>query len=164
MEEACCSTELTSGSLATCFSTFPCTGKSVSYYTSMHLSKTTYSAIHLFFVDMCSLGIEPTTFCAANAMLYHWVTGTLLLNMVMMNGVKWPFMKTHLTVSCSRHVCFALWKQNINKSSIIYSVSDLFSLLLHTSVNTVNVNTVLYSIFDLPIPSQLMSQDNKSLC
>ncbi len=25
----------------------------------------------------CSLGIEPTTFCAANAMLYHWATGTL---------------------------------------------------------------------------------------
>ncbi len=26
---------------------------------------------------VCSLGIEPTTFCAANAMLYHWATGTL---------------------------------------------------------------------------------------
>ncbi len=25
---------------------------------------------------MCSLGIEPTTFCAANTMLYHWATGT----------------------------------------------------------------------------------------
>ncbi len=23
---------------------------------------------------MCSLGIEPTTFCAADAMLYHWAT------------------------------------------------------------------------------------------
>ncbi len=27
-----------------------------------------------FFISMCSLGIEPTTFCAANAMLYHWAT------------------------------------------------------------------------------------------
>ncbi len=27
---------------------------------------------------VCSLGIEPTTFCAANTMLYHWATGTLL--------------------------------------------------------------------------------------
>ncbi len=27
-------------------------------------------AIH-FFQYVCSLGIEPTTFCAANAMLYH---------------------------------------------------------------------------------------------
>ncbi len=27
---------------------------------------------------MCSLGIEPTTFCAVNAMLYRWATGTLL--------------------------------------------------------------------------------------
>ncbi len=25
---------------------------------------------------VCSLGIEPTTFCTANAMLYHWATGT----------------------------------------------------------------------------------------
>ncbi len=25
---------------------------------------------------VCSLGIEPTTFCAANTMLYHWTTGT----------------------------------------------------------------------------------------
>ncbi len=28
-------------------------------------------AIHLFYQYVCSLGIEPTTFCAANAMLYH---------------------------------------------------------------------------------------------
>ncbi len=28
---------------------------------------------------MCSLGIELTTFCTADAMLYHWATGTLTL-------------------------------------------------------------------------------------
>ncbi len=28
-------------------------------------------AIHFFFQYVCSLGIEPTTVCAANAMLYH---------------------------------------------------------------------------------------------
>ncbi len=33
-------------------------------------------AIH-FYQYVCSLGIEPTTFCAANAMLYHWATGTV---------------------------------------------------------------------------------------
>ncbi len=27
---------------------------------------------------LCSLGIKPKTFCAANAMLYHWATGTLI--------------------------------------------------------------------------------------
>ncbi len=34
--------------------------------------------IHFFFLNqyVCSLGIEPTTFCTANAMLYHWATGT----------------------------------------------------------------------------------------
>ncbi len=29
---------------------------------------------------VCSLGIEPTTFCAADAMLYHWATQELLYN------------------------------------------------------------------------------------
>ncbi len=28
---------------------------------------------------MCSLRIEPTTFCAANAMLYYWATGSLYI-------------------------------------------------------------------------------------
>ncbi len=29
-----------------------------------------------YFQYMCSLGIEPTNFCAANTMLYHWATAT----------------------------------------------------------------------------------------
>ncbi len=32
--------------------------------------------LYIFYKYMCSLGIEPTTFCAADAMLYHWATGT----------------------------------------------------------------------------------------
>ncbi len=33
--------------------------------------------VHSFFYQyVCSLGIEPKTFCSANAMLYHWATGT----------------------------------------------------------------------------------------
>ncbi len=37
-------------------------------------------AIHFIFNQyVCSLGIDPTTFCAANAMLYHRTTGTLML-------------------------------------------------------------------------------------
>ncbi len=31
---------------------------------------------------VCSLGIKPTTFCAANAMLYHWDTETFLQEQV----------------------------------------------------------------------------------
>ncbi len=30
----------------------------------------------IFFLYACSLGIEPSTFCTANATLYHWATGT----------------------------------------------------------------------------------------
>ncbi len=42
------------------------------------LSKATYTAfkLYIFCQYVCSLGIEPTTFCAANAILYHWATGT----------------------------------------------------------------------------------------
>ncbi len=32
------------------------------------------SGYTFFYQYVCSLGIEPTTFCAANAMLYHWAT------------------------------------------------------------------------------------------
>ncbi len=41
-------------------------------YAFMHLADA-FSAfrLYIFFVSMCSLGIEPTTFCTANAMLYH---------------------------------------------------------------------------------------------
>ncbi len=44
-------------------------------FTLMHLADY-IQAIHFFYQYVCSLGIEPMTFCAANAMLYHWATGT----------------------------------------------------------------------------------------
>ncbi len=34
---------------------------------------------YTFFCQYDSLGTEPTTFSAANAMLYHWATGTPFL-------------------------------------------------------------------------------------
>ncbi len=39
----------------------------------------TYSAfrLYVFYQYVCSLGIEPTIFCAADAMLYHWATLSL---------------------------------------------------------------------------------------
>ncbi len=36
-----------------------------------------YIQVIHFYQYVCSLGIEPMTLCAANAMLYHWATGTL---------------------------------------------------------------------------------------
>ncbi len=37
-----------------------------------------YSGYTFFCQYVCSLGIEPTPFCTANEMLYHWATGTLI--------------------------------------------------------------------------------------
>ncbi len=37
---------------------------------------TVHSGYTFFSQYVCSLGIEPMTFCAANAMLNHWATGT----------------------------------------------------------------------------------------
>ncbi len=55
----------------------------ISGFTFMHLADAfiqsdlqCIQAILLFYQYVCSLGIEPMTFCAANAMLYHWATGT----------------------------------------------------------------------------------------
>ncbi len=43
----------------------------------MLLSKATYSAFRLYivFVNMCSLGIEPTTFALLTQCSNHWATG-----------------------------------------------------------------------------------------
>ncbi len=61
--------------------TWTCFIFSIITFTFMHLADAFIQsdlqcsqAIHSF-ISMCSLGIEPTTFCAANAMLYHWATG-----------------------------------------------------------------------------------------
>ncbi len=55
------------------------------HFTFMHLSDAfiqsdlqCIQAIH-FCQYVCSLGIEPMIFCAANAMLYNWATGTMVL-------------------------------------------------------------------------------------
>ncbi len=50
-------------------------------FTFMHLADAfiqsnlqLHSGYTFFNQYVCSLGIEPTTFCAADAMLYHWAT------------------------------------------------------------------------------------------
>ncbi len=44
-------------------------------FTFMHLGDA-FIQSDFFYQYVCSQGIEPTTFCAAKAMLYHWATGT----------------------------------------------------------------------------------------
>ncbi len=41
---------------------------------------TGYSGYTFFYPYVCSPGNEPTTFCTANTMLYHWATGTLCIS------------------------------------------------------------------------------------
>ncbi len=47
-----------------------------------------------------SLGIEPTTVCAANAMLYHWATGTLCISFQMHNTFFYQLHILFRTRSC----------------------------------------------------------------
>ncbi len=54
------------------------------HFTFMHLADTFIQSDLQYiqviqFLYMCSLGIEPTTFSAANAMLYHWAPETRAL-------------------------------------------------------------------------------------
>ncbi len=57
----------------------------IKLFTFMHLadvfiqSDLVHSDYTLFYEYVYSLGIEPTTFCAANAMLYHWATGKQMM-------------------------------------------------------------------------------------
>ncbi len=64
----------------------------------MHLAdafiQSDLQAIHIFYQCVCSLGIEPTTFCAVNAMLYHWATGTPVKYML---GEVWAVPETGLS-------------------------------------------------------------------
>ncbi len=46
-------------------------------------------AIHFFYQYVYSLGIEPTTFCAANAKLYHWAKGMCRSVDVCFQGCAW---------------------------------------------------------------------------
>ncbi len=51
-------------------------------FTFMHLADAFIQSflfrLYIFNQYVCFLGIEPTTFCAANTMLYHWATGTFI--------------------------------------------------------------------------------------
>ncbi len=45
----------------------------------------------LHLLSVCSLGIEPTTFCAADAMLYHWATEPREPQVVLIISDRWLF-------------------------------------------------------------------------
>ncbi len=86
----------------------------------MLLSKATYSAFRLylsfFFISMCSLGIEPTTLCTANTMLYHWATGTATVHL-------------DLKKQARKSECFYFNSKLYNKWSVRY-----FDLKLHRHI------------------------------
>ncbi len=76
---ACCRVLL----LFILYDVFPFNTLNIYFTFDMHaFSRSFYpkliQAIHFFcfYQYVCSLGIEPTTFCTANTMLYHWATGT----------------------------------------------------------------------------------------
>ncbi len=46
-------------------------------------------ATHFLNQYVCSPGIEPTTFCTVNAMLYHWGTGTPIFYNLTQNILKY---------------------------------------------------------------------------
>ncbi len=65
---------------------------------------------YTFLISMCSLGIEPTTFCAANAMLYHWATQEPVLPWPAKSTVNYCYsllriMSTWIHV----RICLVLW-------------------------------------------------------
>ncbi len=75
---------------------------------------TVHSGYTFFCQYVCSLGIEPTTFCAANAMLYHWATGTGDRNRI---GF--------------RMIINRRWSRSTPQSLTVIITSSLVDILLH---------------------------------
>ncbi len=77
---------------------------------SFYPKRLTFSLYICFYQYVCSLGIESTTFCAFNAMLYHWATGTTFMwpgvnGNVLTNQIDIRSEKTHEVTRCKQ----ALW-------------------------------------------------------
>ncbi len=80
---------------------------------------------YTFFVRMC-VPWEPTTFCAANAMLYHWATGTLIKQQNTEKNHS-LFLTEKLKYSCFRNQSISIFIL-----TFVHSVS--WMLLLNTSI------------------------------
>ncbi len=76
--------------------------------------------MHCFCQYMCSLGIEPTTFCAANTMLYHWATGTLLfISILGLRPMSCPYGPVLMVFSC----CFRAGVSSCHRTAVTCSGS-----------------------------------------
>ncbi len=76
-----------------------------------------------FYQYVCSLGIEPTTFCAANAMLYHWATETHIWHQIQ---CKYWLSTRSLSLSLSLSTIFctgSVGKNLANKPNVYVSSS-----------------------------------------
>ncbi len=91
---------------------------------SLHLRF--YSCCAFFCQYVCTLGIEPTTFCIANTMLYHWETDHK-------NGLK----SSHLTLTGSQHsIPNIYWLNKFTKTikSNLQILKNFFFQILSTSL------------------------------
>ncbi len=70
---------------------------------------TVYSGYTFFCQYVCSLGIEPTTFYAAYAMLYHWATGTHFPLWNQSLSLKLPLLLTREVILYYHHSWF-IWQ------------------------------------------------------
>ncbi len=103
---------------------------------------------------LCSLRIEPTTFCAANAMLYHWATGTL--KMTWSDATN----RTISAVNRSSGYTINLWEKKKNTLTSIESIKiQQHTMLIYTQTytpslifsqsNSVNSHTEVRSRWDV---------------
>ncbi len=86
--------------------------------------------LFIFYQYVCSLGIEPTIFCAANAMLYHWATGTLHYNTLHYKRWKHLLMLKKATQCIKSRGCKLLNRMLICKLFSFCSTIIFFHLVL----------------------------------
>ncbi len=104
-------------------------------------------AILFFYQYVCSLGIEPTTVCAANAMLYHWATET---------PYKRFKMKLQSNLNC--HIC------NTTSSGtflhMFWECPVVISLWTHVNLVLASLLRIDWSVN----PSLCLLNDDSGLC
>ncbi len=81
---------------------------------------------------MRSLGIEPKTFCTANAMLYHWATGTFILDCF--RGDYFVFVYAHL-------------KSHLSLDLMLHSQANRGQVCNTKGINISNKSNMLYLLF-----------------
>ncbi len=78
---------------------------------------------------MSSLGIEPTTFGAADAMLYHWATGKQEVSIILVNVNLSIFNKLLKSKDIYIHIIYWTYKLSWSNNECLYLWTNITRII-----------------------------------